>query len=145
MKDHDYYIKEALKEAYKADKIEEIPVGAVVVDKEGKIIGRGYNKKELKHSVISHAEIEAITKANKKINNWRLIDCSLYVTLEPCNMCKKVILESKITKVYYLLDNNSDTNIKCEFNKIESRNVLNEYSLLFDNSFKKMRKIFPGK
>ncbi len=145
MKDHNYYINEAIKEAQKADQLEEIPVGAIVVDKEGKIIGRGYNKKEKTYNVISHAEIEAITKANKKIKNWRLIDCTMYVTLEPCEMCKKVIEEAKIIKIYYLLDNNSLIKEKAQLEKIDNKEMISKYKTLFDESFKKIRKIFPGK
>ncbi len=92
-------MKEALKEAEKAyDKLE-VPVGAVVV-KEGKIIARAHNLKETKYDTTKHAEILAIQKASKKLNNWRLIDCDMYVTLEPCSMCAGAIINSRIRKVY---------------------------------------------
>ena len=93
------YMKEALKEAKKAELINEVPVGAVIV-KDGKVISRAYNKKETTNSAINHAEIIAIQKANKKLNSWRLLDCEMYVTLEPCSMCAGAILQSRIKKVY---------------------------------------------
>ena len=93
------FMKEALKEAQKAyDKLE-IPVGAVIV-KNGKIISRAHNLKETKQTAIAHAEILAIQKANKKLNNWRLADCDIYVTLEPCDMCMGAILSSRIKNIY---------------------------------------------
>ena len=88
MKEQERFMKEALKEARKAYNKEEIPVGAVIV-KNKKIIAKGYNLKESKKSSISHAEINAINKANKKLDNWRLSDCEMYVTLEPCAMCAR--------------------------------------------------------
>lgn len=93
------YMKEALKEAQKAyDKLE-IPVGCVIV-KEGKIIARAHNLKETKFDTTKHAEILAIQKASKKLKSWRLIDCEMYVTLEPCSMCAGAIINSRIKKVY---------------------------------------------
>jgi len=88
MDEQEKFMKEALKEAEKACDREEIPVGAVIV-KDGKIIARGYNLKESKKNSVSHAEINAINKANKKLDNWRLSDCEMYVTLEPCPMCAR--------------------------------------------------------
>ena len=93
------FMKEALKEAKKAYKKLEIPVGAVIV-KDGKIIARGHNLKETKEDTTKHAEIIAIQKASKKLSEWRLIDCEMYVTLEPCAMCAGAIINSKIKKVY---------------------------------------------
>ena len=101
----EYFMKEALKEAKKALKLEEIPVGAVIV-KDGKIIARGYNKKELKKDATRHAEIIAIEKASKKLDNWRLIDCEMYVTVEPCVMCAGAIISSRIKKVYIGTEDN---------------------------------------
>lgn len=92
-------MKEALKEAKKAyDKLE-VPVGCVIV-KDGKIIARGYNQKETKKDTTKHAEIIAIKKASKKLDAWRLLDCEMYVTLEPCSMCAGAIINSRIKKVY---------------------------------------------
>lgn len=93
------YMKQALKEAKKAyDKLE-VPVGCVIV-KDGKIIARAHNLKETKKDTINHAEIRAIQKASKKLNSWRLIDCEMYVTLEPCPMCAGAIINSRIKKLY---------------------------------------------
>lgn len=93
------FMKEALKEAKKAYEKQEVPVGAVII-KEGKIIARAHNLKESKHLATSHAEILAIEKASKKLNAWRLEDCEMYVTLEPCSMCAGALIQSRIKKVY---------------------------------------------
>ena len=95
----EFFMQEALKEARKAYLKEEVPVGAVIV-KDGKIIARAHNLKESKHSSLAHAEILAIKKANKKLNTWRLNDCEMYVTLEPCSMCAGAMINSRIKKVY---------------------------------------------
>ena len=93
------FMKEALKEAKKAyDKLE-VPVGAIIV-KDGKIIARAHNLKETKFDTTNHAEIIAIQKASKKLKSWRLLDCEMYVTLEPCSMCAGAIINSRIKKVY---------------------------------------------
>ncbi|MBQ3414126.1 MAG: tRNA adenosine(34) deaminase TadA [Clostridia bacterium] len=93
------FMKEALKEAKKAyDKLE-VPVGCVIV-KDGRIIARAHNLKETKLDTTKHAEILAIQKASKKLNSWRLIDCEMYVTLEPCTMCAGAIINSRIKKIY---------------------------------------------
>lgn len=93
------FMKEALKQAQKAyDKLE-VPVGAVIV-KDGKIIARAYNQKEEKNDTTNHAEILAIKKASKKLGSWRLLDCDMYVTLEPCSMCAGALIQSRIRKVY---------------------------------------------
>lgn len=93
------FMKEALKEAIKAYKKEEVPVGAVIV-KNGKIIAKAHNLKEEKQDTTCHAEILAIQKASKKLNTWRLEDCEMYVTLEPCSMCAGALIQSRIKKVY---------------------------------------------
>ena len=93
------FMKEALKQAKKAyDKLE-VPVGAVIV-KDGKIIARAYNQKETKKDTTNHAEILAIKKASKKLESWRLLDCDMYVTLEPCSMCAGALIQSRIRKLY---------------------------------------------
>ena len=99
-KDDRKYMNIAINEAKKAFIKDEIPVGAIVV-LNNKIIGRGFNKKNSTNLVINHAEIIAIEKANKKINNWRLNNAILYTTLEPCQMCEEVIRESRISLVVY--------------------------------------------
>ena len=93
------FMKEALKEAKKAYEILEVPVGAVIV-KDGKIIARGRNLKETKKDTTRHAEIIAIEKASKKLGAWRLLDCEMYVTLEPCSMCAGAMINSRIKKLY---------------------------------------------
>lgn len=98
-KTKEYFMKEALKEAEKAYKKLEVPVGAIIV-KDEKIIARAYNQKESKTDTTKHAEILAIQKASKKLKSWRLIDCEMYVTLEPCTMCAGAIINSRIKKVY---------------------------------------------
>ena len=93
------YIELAYKEALKAKKRDEVPVGAVVI-KDGRVIAKAYNKKVLSNDVCAHAEILAIKKASRKLNDWRLNDCEMYVTLEPCPMCAGAIEQSRIKKVY---------------------------------------------
>ena len=99
MDQKEYYMKQALKEAEKAYKKLEVPVGAIIV-KDGKIIARAHNQKETKTDTTKHAEILAIQKASKKLKSWRLIDCEMYVTLEPCSMCAGAMINSRIKKVY---------------------------------------------
>lgn len=94
------YMREALIEAKKALEEDEVPIGAVIVYQD-KIIGRGYNQKEHKKQVTSHAEIEAIQNAEEYLGTWNLSDCDLYVTLEPCPMCAGAIQQSRIRTVYY--------------------------------------------
>lgn len=99
MNENEKYMKEALKEAQKAYKKLEIPVGAVIV-KDGKIIAKAHNIKEQKKDTTKHAEIIAIQKASKKLDTWRLTDCEMYVTLEPCSMCAGAIIQARLKKIY---------------------------------------------
>ena len=99
MLEKEKFMLEALKQAKKAYDKEEIPVGAVIV-KDGKIIARGYNKKEEKKDTTQHAEIIAIQKASRKIGAWRLQDCEMYVTLEPCAMCTGALIQARLKRVY---------------------------------------------
>ena len=99
MEKNEKFMKEALKEAQKAYEKLEVPVGAVIV-KDGKIIARAHNQKETKKDTTKHAEMLAIQKASKKLESWRLIDCEMYVTLEPCSMCAGAIINSRIKKIY---------------------------------------------
>ena len=100
------YMELALKEAKKAYDSNEVPVGAIIV-RNGKILAKAFNMKEKKKCSLEHAELIAIKKACGKIGNWRLIDSTMYVTLEPCPMCASAIKQSRIKRVVYLLDNNS--------------------------------------
>lgn len=92
------FMKEAIKLARKAYQLGEVPIGCVIVY-ENKIIGRGYNRRNTDKNTLAHAEISAINKASKKMGDWRLEGCTLYVTLEPCQMCSGAIIQSRITKV----------------------------------------------
>lgn len=94
------YMVDALKQAKKAYEIDETPVGAVIV-KDGKIISKAYNKREIKKNCLCHAEILAINKACKKLGGWRLFDCDMYVTLEPCPMCAGAIISARIKNLYF--------------------------------------------
>ena len=144
-------MKEAIKEAKKAyDKLE-VPVGAVIV-KEGKIIARAHNLKETKYDTTKHAEILAIQKASKKLNNWRLIDCDMYVTLEPCSMCAGAIINSRIRKVYIgALDEKTGAagsvlNLFEDFTfnhnvEVEKGIMQEECETMLKNFFKMLRKI----
>lgn len=91
-------MKEALKQAKKAEEIGEVPIGCVIVY-EDKIIGRGYNRRNSKKSTLAHAELIAIDKASNKMGDWRLEDCIIYVTLEPCQMCAGAIVQSRMKKI----------------------------------------------
>lgn len=97
---HEKYMKKALKEAKKALNKGEVPVGAVVVC-DGKIIGKGHNLREKTHKSTAHAEIVAIEQANKKMKSWRLDNCTIYVTIEPCPMCTGAIIQSRMKQVVY--------------------------------------------
>lgn len=92
------YMKEALKQAQKAYALGEVPIGCVIVYQD-KIIGRGYNRRNTDKNTLAHAEITAINKASKKIGDWRLEECTLYVTLEPCQMCAGAIVQARIPQV----------------------------------------------
>lgn len=92
------YMKEAIKQAKKAYAIGEVPIGCVIVYGD-KIIGRGYNRRTIDKNTIAHAEMIAIKKASKSMNDWRLEDCTMYVTLEPCQMCSGAIVQSRMKRV----------------------------------------------
>jgi len=98
MTENEKYMKEAIRQAKKALALDEVPIGCVIVY-EGKIIGRGYNRRNTDKSTLAHAEMLAIKKASRKINDWRLEGCTLYVTLEPCQMCAGAIVQARIPRV----------------------------------------------
>ena len=100
MTDDEKYMRAAIREAKKAYALGEVPIGCVIVF-EGKIIGRGYNRRIADKNVLSHAEINAIKKACKKMGDWRLEGCTMYITLEPCPMCAGAIVNARIPAVYY--------------------------------------------
>ncbi len=134
------YMEYAYKEAIKADKKNEIPVGAVIV-KDNIIISKAHNTRQTKNLVLGHAEINAIIKAEKKIGDWRLDNCDLYVTLAPCEMCQSVISESRIKNVFYLIENNNVS--KNNINVIRTNDCVkmkNEYKKMVESFFEKLRK-----
>lgn len=93
------YMKEAMRQARKAELLNEVPIGCVIVY-EDKIIARGYNRRNIDKNTLSHAELNAIRKASKKLGDWRLDNCEMYITLEPCQMCAGAIVQSRIKKIY---------------------------------------------
>ena len=97
---HECYMEQALALAREAAQAGEVPVGCVIV-RAGVVVGRGRNRREEKRSALSHAEMEAIAQANRNLGCWRLEDCELYVTLEPCPMCAGAILNARISRVYF--------------------------------------------
>ncbi len=123
-----------LKKAYKKN---EIPVAAIIVYK-NKIIAKAYNKRHSNKDVIDHAEVIAIKKASKKIKDWRLNECELYTTMKPCDMCKAIIEQSRIKKVYYYLENDKIVNKKTEYVKLESKEN-DKYKSIVKKSFKNRR------
>lgn len=155
MNDKEKFMKEAIKEAKKAyDKLE-VPVGAVIV-KDGKIIARAHNLKETKFDTTKHAEILAIQKASKKLNSWRLIDCEMYVTLEPCSMCAGALINSRIKKVYIGAKDEKTGAVGSVYNLLEdytfNHKVEFEHNILKDeceevlkNFFIELRKIKKSK
>lgn len=98
MTEDEKYMKEALRQAKKAEALEEVPIGCVIVQN-GKIIARGYNRRNTDKNTLSHAELNAIRKASKKTGDWRLEDCTMYITLEPCQMCAGAIVQARIGRV----------------------------------------------
>ena len=99
--DDKYFMNEALKEAEKAKDMGEVPIGAVIADKDGNIIARGHNLCESLHDATAHAEVMAIKAAGEYLKNWRLTDCTLYVTMEPCPMCAGAMINARIKRVVY--------------------------------------------
>ncbi|MCI8640739.1 MAG: nucleoside deaminase [Clostridia bacterium] len=149
------FMKEALKEAKKAyDKLE-VPVGAIIV-RDNKIIARAHNLKETKFDTTKHAEILAIQKASRKLNSWRLIDCEMYVTLEPCSMCAGALINSRIKKVYIGANDEKTGAVGSVFNLLEDytfnhkvqfeKGILKkECEKILKDFFKEIRKIKSSK
>lgn len=144
----DYYMNQALSMANIAFDADEVPVGAIVV-KNGIVIGKGYNKVITNSSVSSHAEILAINNASKALKNYRLKSCELYVTLEPCHMCAKAILDSRIDYLYFGA-NEPKTGAIESIDKFLNRDDLNHKVIcsgghLKDQSSNLLRKFFQSK
>lgn len=97
MTEQEKFMKEAIRQAKKAYLLEEVPIGCVIVH-EGKIIARGYNRRNTDRNTLSHAELIAIRKAAKKLGDWRLEECTMYVTLEPCQMCAGAMMQARLTE-----------------------------------------------
>ena len=148
--ENSFYMKEALKEAYKAYEKKETPIGAIIV-KDGEIIARAHNLTEELKDPTAHAEILAIRKASKKLGGWRLVDCDLYVTMEPCIMCSGAIANSRIKKLIigtkhiknsytekqheFKIDYYKDNNIQITFGVLEE-----DCSTILQEFFKNLRK-----
>ena len=130
----------AFKYAEKAYKNNEVPIGAVIV-KDNKVIGYGYNQKEKKNSVLEHAEIIAIRMASKKLNNWRLDDCDIYVTLDPCPMCASAIKQARIKNIYSALSNLDKENEKVVVDILKSDKTNPEVTLISNIEPDKSKKI----
>ena len=150
MNQDEKYMREAIKQAKKAYEINEVPIGCVIVC-EDKIISRGYNRRTTDKNPLAHAEMIAIKKASKKVGDWRLEDCTMYVTLEPCQMCSGAIVQSRMKKVVVGCMNakagcaGSILNLlqMDEFNhqvELETGVLEEECSLLVKNFFKELRK-----
>lgn len=125
----------------KASKVDEVPVAAIITY-ENKIIAKSYNKREKNNDVLGHAEIKCIEKASKKIKTWKLDKCTLFVTLKPCSMCEKIINESRIKKVIYILDKteNKKEYYKTKYVKLNDLNKENNIKKIMNNFFIKKRK-----
>ncbi len=138
------YINELINLSKKSLKKSEVPIAALITDENGKIISKAYNTRNIKQQTINHAEILAITKANKKLKSWRLNKCTLYVTIEPCDMCKSVIKESRIQNVYYLLPRLPEKNQynKTIFNKLKDMSEKEgKYQEIINKFWKNKRKM----
>ncbi len=149
MTEQQRYMKEALRLAKKAASVGEVPIGCVIVY-EGKIIGRGYNRRTIDKNTLSHAELNAIRKASKYMGDWRLENCDIYITLEPCQMCSGAIIQARMRKVYIGCMNpkagcaGSILNLlqMSQFNhqaEIEIGILEEECSLILKNFFKELR------
>ncbi len=154
MKQHEIYMKAALDLAIKAQKADEVPVGAVIVC-DGKIVAKAYNKREKNNDPLGHAELKVIKKASKKLKSWRLVDCDLYVTLEPCAMCAGAISWSRIRTVIYAADDKKGGALGGAFDmyaqkglnhkpKIISGILQHEASAMLTNFFKAKRELKQG-
>ena len=145
---HLFCMKEAIRQAILGQDIAEVPIGAVVT-KNSKIIGTGFNTNISTHSVAAHAEINAINAASKFIKNYRLIDCNIYVTVEPCHMCAKAIVDARINKLYFSTPEPKSGAIISVDNFL-NHNFLNhkvsyEYGMLQEECSQLMKKFFSAR
>ena len=141
-------MQEALRQANIAKDLDEVPIGAVVV-KNSKIIGRGFNQNILMHSVAAHAEINAINDAGKFLKNYRLIDCDIYVTLEPCHMCAKAIVDARIKNLYFATPEPKSGAV-ISIDNLLDKNFLNhhvgyQYGLMQQESSQLLKNFFSAK
>ena len=136
----DKYIDVCLDEARISYQQSDVPIGAIIV-KNGEIIAKSHNTREMDKSILGHAEINAILSASKLLNRWNLSDCELYVTLKPCSMCMEVIKQSRIGKIYYLLDklDYKKEFTKSEFIKINEKESEQMYQKMLSGFFKDKR------
>ena len=130
------YMELALKEAKKALKADDVPVGAIIVEK-GKVIAKAHNTKEKTHQITRHAEINAIEKACKKKRCWHLSDCDIYITLEPCSMCTSAIEQAHIKTIFYATKR--DKNVSRETSKVYQKEYQTESQKLLKNFFEAKR------
>mgnify|MGYP000458936529 CR=1 FL=1 len=145
------FMREAIRQARKAGALMEVPIGCVIVY-EGKIIARGYNRRNTDKNTISHAELNAIRKASKKLGDWRLEGCTMYITLEPCQMCAGAIVQARVSRVVIGSMNESGMRPDRSVNLLEmeqfnhqvevTRGVLQEEcSQMLSGFFKELREI----
>lgn len=116
------YMRIALKEAKKAALLDEVPVGAIIV-KDDKILARGHNLREKTNDPTSHAEVNVVRKASKKLNSWRLEDCTIYVTVEPCSMCAGTLLQCRIGRIVYGAKDPKGGAIESSLELFNSKNI----------------------
>ncbi len=121
---------EALIEAEKAYRIDEVPIGAVIVDSNGAILSRSHNLKEKVFNPCGHAEILAIVEAAKKIKNWRLKECSIYVTLEPCPMCLNAMVQARIEKLYFGAYDSKGGSLSLNYNFYKDQKLNHSFSVV---------------
>lgn len=131
------YFDELIKLAIKAGRKGEVPVAALLVIN-NKIVSRAFNTRHCDGNPLNHAEVKCILNATKKLGDWRLDECDLYVTLEPCDMCKKIIEESRIKNVYYMVHNEKRVNRKTSYQQIIT-DINEQYSNLLTSFFKNKR------
>lgn len=133
-------IETMYKEAIKAYKKGEIPVGALIT-KNNKIIAKSHNNRQKKHNLLGHAEINCILKAEKRIKDWRLDECEMYVTLSPCSMCETIIEESRLKKVHFLVKQPNYNEKNSKIVQIsDQNNQKEEYEKLLKSFFERLRK-----